>query len=312
MIEDRYNPVRMTRKELDEFFDGFVEALDQKQPATKETYERALREFRRWFFRDRRCRFLVEDIERYKAYLMSARRMTNVSVSTYLTALRRFCQYLVEVGALQRNPAKRVHGIRRPPASSPESLSQEELDRLFSSVNRSKTKGARDYAIMRLMSGCGLSEKEIVQADVKDIRRTGNHWSIFVQGKSRDKKGEDVLLSDDAKEAIDEYLARREEYSPEEPLCLSMAGRSHGRRMTTRGVREFVNRYLELSGIKRGRTDKITPYSLRHTAGVIMAESGNSLDEVRRRMRFVSISSAKNYVHHKGKPAPPQKSISRR
>jgi len=309
MIEDRFNPVKMSYEELSGHFEGFVQALERKRPETKGTYQRALREFMRWFPSDKRFRFLVEDIERYKSYLTHIKKLTEVSVSTYLTALRRFCQYLVDVGALERNPAKRVEGNKRPSRHTRELISYEDLDKLFASVDRSTVKGARDYAVMKMMLGCALSEIEIIRADVKDIKRVGNQWVIYVQGKGRDIKDESVVIPPDVKEAIDDYLNKRGEYSPDEPLCLGMGARSYHGRMSTRGVRERVNHYLEIAGIKQGRKRRLTPYSLRHTAAVIMVDNGATAEEVRRRMRLGSLPTAMIYMRQKGKLGQPRKKV---
>jgi integrase len=67
--------------------------------------------------------------------------------------------------------------------------------------------------------------------------------------------------------------------------------------MTTRGVRDRVNIYLELAGIKRGPTRRITPYSLRHTAATLMASQGATADEIRKRLRLGSVATALLYIN---------------
>ncbi|HUF11413.1 MAG TPA: phage integrase N-terminal SAM-like domain-containing protein, partial [Rhodothermales bacterium] len=113
-------PLKLTSVELEQRLDDFVATyLQDKSPETIGTYRRSLNEFQRWFAGQRpRFLFRVEDIEAYKQYLMKTRGLHQVSVSTYLTALRRFAQYLVDAGLLEDNPARAVKGNRRPSTHS--------------------------------------------------------------------------------------------------------------------------------------------------------------------------------------------------
>src|ERR1043165_7302066 len=114
MIEDSIKPVQMTLKELVEHYEGFLKECERKSPETRGTYQRALRDFIKWFPVDKRFQFRVRDVERYKRYLIEPKGLQNVSVATYMTALRRFCQYRIDIKLLGSNPAKRVVGGRRP------------------------------------------------------------------------------------------------------------------------------------------------------------------------------------------------------
>lgn len=89
--------------------------LKNKSKETVGTYRRSLNEFERYFVKQRGTfQFSTEDVAAYKKYLMTERELSQVSVSTYLTALRRLCQYLVDIGLMEENPARPVKGNRRP------------------------------------------------------------------------------------------------------------------------------------------------------------------------------------------------------
>ena len=297
--------LRLSRRGLDARLDGFVRSLRNKRPETRGTYQRALREFARWVPRDRRFRFRVTDVERYKHYLARQRKLSEVSVSTYLTALRRFCEYLVHAGVLSSNPARLVDGNKRPQTHSRAVLAPGDVERLLASVMRADERGKRDYAIIRLMLDCGLSEIEIIRANVGDLLRTDGAPSVVVQGKGRTRKDATVGVPSLADEALGEYLGLRPAAQPGEPLFVSAGNRTRGRRMTTRGVRDRVNMYLEQSGIKQGRMREVTPYSLRHTAGLLMADRGATAEEIRDRMRLGSLATARLYLDQQQKTTVP-------
>lgn len=301
MSKNHFPPIQLSPRELNRYYANFIEELKDKRPETRGTYERALREFLRWFPGERKFYFQIEDVECYKHYLTNTKRLSEVSVSTYLTALRQFCQYLMRINVLSGNPAKEVGGNKRPMTHSREILKHKDLYKLFQSIDRTDERGLRDYAIIKAMLGCGLSEIEIVRADVGDIQHLNGQAMMYVQGKGHDTKDEIVPLPTDVKEAFDAYLAHRKEVQENDPLFISAGNRTRGSRMTTRAIRERVNHYLEAAGIKKGRARRLTPYSLRHTAAVLMVENGASAEEVKERMRLGSLATAMIYMKQKGK-----------
>jgi integrase/recombinase XerC len=288
--------VRLSRKDLDRHFQAFVDHLKGKRPETRGTYERALREFVRWFAADGDVHFTVADIERYKRHLGVRKKLSPVSISTYLTAVRRFCEFLLSRGILGENPARSVGGNERPRSHSRDTLTPQEVDRLLSDVETADERGKRDLAMISLMLGCGLSEIEIIRADIRDLRTSGGQAALLVQGKGHTVKDELVFLGDDVRTALQEYLDVRAGATPAEPLFASAGNRTRGERMTTRGVRDRINACLERAGIRGAAGRRITPYSLRHTAAALLARGGASEEEMQKRMRLGSLATARLYL----------------
>jgi len=297
----------MSTRTVREHQAGFVRSLSGSRPETRGTYERALRGFIRWFPQDGNFRFQVEDVERYKRFLTSKKKLSKVSVSTYLTALRQFCEYLVKNMILRANPARYVDGNKRPLVHSRGTLSSDEVRALYDAIDGDGKLGTRDYAMAKLMLGCGLSEIEIVRANIGDMRVTEGAASLIVQGKGRRRKDERVTLPGDVKSAVDRYLARRSRKASTEPLFVSAGNRTQGLRLSTRGVRDRINYYLYQAGIRQGKRRRITPYSLRHTAAVMMADAGANADEIRQRMRLGSIATAMLYLDRTTNPTGAEK-----
>jgi site-specific recombinase XerD len=299
--------LRLTLKELVDHYEGFLVRLESKSPETHGTYRRALRKFVSWFPVDRRFLFRTRDVERYKRYLVEKENFKEASVGTYITALRRFCQYLIDIGVLDENPAATVVGSRRPERHSRAFLTYEEVERLLDAIDVTTIVGARDLALIQLMLGCALSERECRLADVGDIVRRGPAPAIRVQGKGRTIKDETVPMPPVVLRSIDEYLERRFDgvdgaIDPAEPLFVSLSNHALGERMQARGMREAINRWLVESGVKRDRNRTLTAFSLRHTAGLMMVDSGASIDELMRRMRIEWRPTAQLYFRLRNKP----------
>ncbi len=289
-----------------------TQAPEQPQtPSSTQVSERSARRtkpratFFEFFVLDRHFFFRVRDVERYKRHLAKHHKLQEVSVATYMTALRRFCQYLVEVGVLERNPAKRVQGGHRPTSHFRTFLQVEEIEQLLTSIETTTSVGLRDRAIIHVMLGCACSEVEIRQADVGDLRRQGKRWTLVVQGKGKSVKDEVIPVPSETAKSIQRYLATRlapgkQALPPDAPMFTSYSNRSRHARITMRGIREAIMQRLKDSGVHKGRTGKLTPFSLRHTAGMLLVEQNATIEEVMHRMRIKWRPTAKLYFKQKG------------
>ncbi|MBX2991973.1 MAG: tyrosine-type recombinase/integrase [Bacteroidetes bacterium] len=289
-VKTRLSEQRL-RMSIASFLDSFG------NPVTRGTYERSLREFVRWFRKTNDFRFLVQDVERYKRYLTKGKKLSAVSVSAYLTSLRSLCSFLVEKNILKANPAKFVGGNSRPRVHVRKALSDDDVRKLLDTLGSESETGLRDAAIMLLMLDCGLSESELVHANVEDFRNT----TLCVQSKGMKSKGEPVAVTSRVADAIERYSEfltslPAENRKPESPLFLSAGNRTRGMRMSTRGIRDVVNNHLHAAGIRRTERGGITPHSLRCTAARRLAESGATPEEIRQRLRLGTIQTAKIYL----------------
>lgn len=272
--------------------------LAEKSPETVGTYRRSLNEFERWFTGDGKgTAFRTQDIEAYKTYLMETRGLHQVSVSTYLTAVRRLCQYFVDIGLLPLNPAKAVKGNRRPDVHTREMLTKQDVESLLRVLPAESEIDKRDRAIVHMMLFAGLSEIEIIRADVQDLEQTLMGWYLRIQGKGHTVKDQQVPIDPPVMDAIRLYLDTRGRIRPEDPLFVSHGHRSDGQRLNTRSVRSRINSHLAEAGIKR---EGISPHSLTHTAALLWLGDGMSLDDVRRRMRHGTLETTMIYFRRQG------------
>lgn len=286
---------RLSEQRLRTYIVSFLDSFGN--PVTRETYERSLREFVRWFRRKKDFRFLVQDVERYKRYLTKERKLSAVSVSAYLTSLRSLCSFLVEKRILKANPAKFVGGNSRPRVHVRKALSDDGVRKLLDTLGSEGEIHLRDAAILLLMLDCGLSESELAHANVEDLANN----RLRVQSKGKVSKDESVVMTSRVAEAVRRYvefrmIERKDELKSGSPLLLSAGNRTRGERMSTRGIRNVVNNYLIAAGIKKQRNSGITPHSLRYTAARRLAESGATPEEIRQRLRLGTIETAKIYL----------------
>jgi site-specific recombinase XerD len=291
--------MKLSTAELARHIENFLsEYLIDKQPETAGTYKRALNEFQRWFVRYPKFQFKEEDIEAYKSYLMEDKKLHQVSVSTYLTSVRRLCAYFVAIGLLEENPARKVKGNRRPRDHSRPILNAQDVETLFENVIGEKLLEKRDRAILYAMLYAGLGEIELIRANLEDLQQdSAGNWLIWVQGKGRTGKDQSVIIEDNVMEKIRIYLDARGLPRPESPLFVSHGHRSDGERLNTRSVRGRINFWLKNAGLK----DKgITPHSLTHTAALLWFNQGMPIEEVKQRMRHGTLDTTMIYFRQQG------------
>jgi site-specific recombinase XerD len=139
----------------------------------------------------------------------------------------------------------------------------------------------------------GMSEIELVRTNVQDYISIAGGGVLRLRGRGRETR---VVLPQQMTTLLNDYLTPRIDVRKDQPLLLSDGNRTRGMRMTTRGIRERINHYLKLAGVKDDRSRKISPHVLRNTAAIQMARSGSSVDEIRYRMRFGSLAKAMRYL----------------
>lgn len=287
-------PLKLAPNELAKRLQDFErEYLREKSADTVGTYRRALNEFERWCAVQADAFFFSEEgVEAYKTHLVQARSLSEASVSTYLTALRQFCKYLVSIGLMDENPARAVRGSRRPSTHSREVLTEADVAELLCVLDDATLLGKRDQAMAYLMLYAGLSEIEMIRADVRDVEHTLLGWFLRVQGKGRAGKDRRAPLDPPVVEKIHAYLDARPPGASEQPLFVSHGHRSNGQRLNTRSVRSRINGLLEAANLKRSG---VSPHSLTHTAPLIWLNAGMDVKEVRARMRHGTLETTLIY-----------------
>jgi site-specific recombinase XerD len=288
------------KRRVGEFLTDYLEG---KSDETVGTYRRSLNGFEKWFVQQKgRFRFQKDDVRAYKKYLIEERGLSQASISTYLTALRRLCQYLVDAGLLEENPAVGVKGNRRPESHSRAVLTETDIEALEAVLGTATPIACRDRACVYLMLYGGLAEIELVRIDKEDLEQTLMGHFVRVQGKGRTVKDERVPLDEKAAGAVYDYLDAREgsrerTVKPGDPVFVSHGHRSRGQRLNTRSVRSRVNDLLKKAGIKRRG---LTPPSLTHTAALLWLNDGMEVDEVKSRMRHGTLDTKMIYYKRQG------------
>lgn len=271
----------------------FLASLDIRQ-SSKNTYQRQLKEFFSWCTATGVTTIHREDLLTYKGYLAKERSLAAFTISGYLTAVRRYFEWLE---AYQKHPniARGIKGPSRKRGFRKDSLTVEQAKNMLTSIDRTTLTGKRDFAMINLMIRTGLRTIEVARAQREDISRQGGETVLFIHGKGRDAKDELVLLTNTTLEPIMEYLDKRGSMRGEDPLFASHSTKNFGQSLTTRSVSRIVKTHLKINSLDDSR---LTAHSLRHTAVTLSLLAGATPQEARAMARHADINTTLIYAHN--------------
>lgn len=258
---------------------------------TRETYSWALMRYFDWLnTTGRRLSGLTPaDIVGYKSYLL-ARKLSPLTVSAYLSALRQFYSW-TEVSLFYPNIARSVKAPRSKKGFLKSPLSAEQVTQLLHYL---KGKSLRNYAIVNLIVRTGLRTIEVSRLDVKDVVFKRGKRVLLVWGKGMSSKDSLVILNDPAWEPIRDYLSTRKAVKGADPLFVTEGKGHRGSRLSTRSLQDICKQSLRAIGLDG---HEFSAHSLRHTVGCLILKSGGDMKAVQRVLRHSSPVTSQIYTH---------------
>jgi len=214
--------------------------------------------------------------------LLKEKNLSSRSVGRHLSTLRSFFRFLTREGHIKINPTAAISSPKLE-KHLPSFLSEEEVSKLIDAAIPKDERGLRDKAILETFYSTGIRISELVGLDRDDVDFIGG----IVKVKGKGKKERIVPIGDKAIAVIRNYLSKRKKQS--EVLFLNKGGS----RISTRGVRNIVKKYLHLAGIRQG----ISPHTLRHSFATHLLNRGADLRSVQELLGHASLSTTQIYTH---------------
>jgi len=208
------------------------------------------------------------------------------SINRAIAAARSFFNFLVDNRVLDSSPAVSLRSIRVGPSLAPKHLTVEEVDRLLAEPQLENGAGVRDLALLAFLYNTGLRVGELCALNRADVQLPEDGWGqVQLVGKGRRLRW--VPLNSNARRALEDYLAQRQDDNP--ALFLNRSGE----RFSVRGVALLVNRYLRRIGV----TDRSGPHLLRHTFATHALRARPNLRAVQELLGHSSVTTTQRYTH---------------
>jgi integrase/recombinase XerC len=214
----------------------------------------------------------------YKSHLIT-KQLKEATINRRLSALKAIVNYAAKLGKCNWNlddiQTESIQTYRDTTGIKPEGIRQ-----MLLHIDRSKLKGIRDFAILRLLWDNALRRNEIVSANISDFDYAER--SLKILGKGRGSQKSLISLTVGTANAIQDWLSHsekqknlppRSESKEAQPLFHSLDRASYGHRLTGTAIYQIINQLAQAVGIPK----KMSPHRIRHSAitAALDATNGN-------------------------------------
>ena len=206
-----------------------------------------------------------------------------------LSSIRRFYRYLVRQGAVQKDPSAQIDfpKLGRP---LPETLSEEEVERLLNAPNINKAQGVRDRAMLEVLYACGLRVSELVGLDLNQVNLS--HGVIRVVGKGNKERL--IPFGEQASEWLTLYVNQsRAELLKSKQSSDSFFITNRGAAMTRQAFWHMIKKYAKHVNIAK----HLSPHTLRHAFATHLLNHGADLRVVQMLLGHSDLSTTQIYTH---------------
>ena len=157
-------------------------------------------------------------------------------------------------------------------------------------THRSRLKGIRNYALLRLLWGNALRRGEISPTNISDFNFEVK--TLWIIGKGSDGEKAMINLPPKTAIAISEWLNARGEENKDAPLFSAVDNANYGKRLSGNAIYTMVNKLCAAAGIPK----KMSPHRIRHSAitAALDATDGN-IRKVQKLSRHKNINTVMTY-----------------
>mgnify|MGYP005746456511 FL=1 len=278
--------MQITNKE-DSNLRSFLNYLLVDKGLSKNTviaYEADISSFFRWVInKDLEYKNLHEEhINQYISFLFQ-KKMKSSSVNRKISSIKSFYIFLVRRNFIKNSP---LNDVVTPKQEKylPESMSEDEVDKLLNSPNVANKIENRDKAMIEMLYATGMRISELVNLKMTDVDM--NRCVVKVFGKG--SKERLVPFGETALDSLKAYLSERVQSSSKE-IFLS----NRGKKMTRVAFWQRVKIYLVRENLK----NSISPHTLRHAFATHLLNRGADLRSVQLLLGHSDLSTTQIYTH---------------
>jgi site-specific recombinase XerD len=214
------------------------------------------------------------------------------TVARIVSDIRSFLRFLTMRGILQKDLSATLPQIRVPrDAKIPSVWDQELIVRLLEAVDRSSTKGKRDYAILLLACRLGLRA-----GDIRTLKLDQFRWedSTIEITQSKTSTPLRLPLTSEVGDALIDYLKSGRPQTTHREIFLKVNPPFDP--FTGNNLHHIVTYWRLLAGIRFRTPQKRGAHSLRHTLATRLLEKGTPFTTIAEILGHSSLESTRIYA----------------
>ncbi len=226
------------------------------------------------------------DIIDYLKYL-DEKKYSNKSISRFLSSLRHFYTYLVEIKLIEENIFKR---IRNPKIEKklPNYLNIVEVENLLNILKEDTKEDIRNKCLIELLYSTGIRVSEASNIKIDDIDM--HNMSIRVFGKGR--KERIAYFGESLKEILEKYLKVRKDFLKNGEIDYLFIN-SIGGKLSRNSMENIFIKISQMKEIEH----KLSPHTLRHTYATHLLNNGADLRSVQELLGHENLNTTEIYTH---------------
>lgn len=202
------------------------------------------------------------------------------------SSVKSFFTYLTTKRHLLENNITLELDMPKRKGSLPRYLEEEECERLLAACEGPYM--YRDYCILMIFISCGIRISELVSLNLTDV------YKDYLRVLGKGNKERVVFFAEGCREAIDDYLAVRDNGKIKEEDQNALFISSRNSRITVRGVEMMVDKKLKMAGLDASR---YSPHKLRHTAATLMLKNGVDTRALQEVLGHSNLNTTQIYTH---------------
>ncbi|MCF7929991.1 MAG: site-specific tyrosine recombinase XerD [Acholeplasmataceae bacterium] len=224
-----------------------------------------------------------------EGFLKSTKKKVSAkSLARKLTAIKSFHHFLTIEKEVDEDIAK---GFSAPKVekSLPQVLSVDEVVSILEQVDKTKTLGLRNMALLELIYGSGLRVSELLDIKMEDIHL--NQGYVIVKGKG--DKERMVPISDMSTIALRNYIVKSRESIIKDQKTNYLFVNQDGQHLSRQGFFKLLKKLANDAGV----TTLCSPHTLRHSFATHLLENGMDLRTLQSLLGHEDISTTQIYTH---------------
>ncbi|EID75526.1 site-specific tyrosine recombinase XerD [Imtechella halotolerans] len=218
-----------------------------------------------------------------------AQKINPRSQARLISGLKSFFKYLIFEGYRKESPMELIE-TPKTGRKLPDTLSEEEIDKLIGAIELTSPEGERNRAILETLYGCGLRVSELTNLKCSDL--FFDEGFIKITGKGNKQRL--VPIGAHTQRYISLYINEiRNHLTPKKGHEDYVFLNRHGKQLTRAMIFTIIRNLATSIGLKK----TISPHTFRHSFATHLLQNGANLRAIQQMLGHESITTTEVYMH---------------
>ncbi len=236
-------------------------------------------------------KFTYKQLQEFLQYI-SELGMSSFSQTRILSGIKAFYKFLVMEELISDDPTTLLEGPKLG-RKLPDTLSLEEIDKLFGAIDLSSPEGQRNRAILEVLYSCGLRVSECVELKLNNLYLEDRGVG-FVRVIGKGNKERLVPIGHSATKFLMIY---KDQIRPSIKIQKGFEGHVFLNRRGKKLTRVMIFTIIKNLATSIGLHKTISPHTFRHSFATHLIEGGADLRAVQEMLGHESITTTEIYTH---------------